>query len=993
MNNKNRAKPCTKSKTRVCAWNIRRGFDSKHKEIQNFLENEQIHIAALLEIDLRNVCEKNPPAMEGFSTLLPLALNKVRLAVFVKTELMSKLKIRRDLMTTEIPTIWLELTGHRKVMICAVYREWSPKDGSSAAASEAMDSLCSQIRKAATLSKNIIVMGDINLCSEKWNSSTYQHRGLSVKFRECLSEAGFTQIEVGMTYYSDHRSVNGSYASSALDQVHVSDTGLVENCRAIKNGMSDHLPVVVEVKVKQSHNTKRPERLVRSFKQYSPQKFRSVLASMPWESLATLSNVDEQVEEYERLTKLALDACAPKKLIKQRENYKSGLSSETKELIRQRDLLRRKALKSKSCPDQDSLWDEYRSLRNRVVSALRRDDFKHMQAKFNSIKSIADTWAAVNYVTGAQRGKEEMKLEHEGKTLTDHQDIAEALNGFFVEKVNKLKQEIRPSVVGDPFAKLRENQRNGREAKFELCTVSQNEVEKAIRSLKPKTSAGLDEVSNKLLKDGAPVLVIPLTLIINNSIQSGQFPKSWKKAKVSAIHKKGDHDQAKNYRPVSGLPSASKVLEAVVLEQLKVKCESLKIIPNSQHGFRAGMSTLTALAQMHNSWVDSVDRGNYVGVLLFDLSAAFDTLEMPLLLEKLKLYGAGESVIKWLGSFMSEREQLVQVEGTLSKSLNLQYGVPQGSRLSPFLFLLYVADLPLWTGEAQISGYADDTSASVSASNWEDLKKGLQTTCEEVINYMALNGLKANPTKTGLLVMRPKGSSATEEMSIKVSGDKVIKESTSEKILGIQVSNSLTWKEQLAHLHSTLMQRVSIFSRVARRLPRVNLLPVLDGLVTSIIRYCLPLFAMPRTSEEDPLQGEWKSLQTVYNKAVRAVLHVSLKDHRRTTDLFESAGLLSINQLACETIITLVWKTLSGKCQGAQSLLQVRKSNSQIYTRSKEAVFLKENGHTKLTKQTLQNKGAKLWNLNSAKEIRETVDKLKHVPKTTIKEFVKTMPF
>ncbi len=109
------------------------------------------------------------------------------------------------------------------------------------------------------------------------------------------------------------------------------------------------------------------------------------------------------------------------------------------------------------------------------------------------------------------------------------------------------------------------------------------------------------------------------------------------------------------------------------------------------------------------------------------------------------------------------------------------------------------------------------------------------------MSYMALNGLKANPSKTGLIVFRPRGSADSESVSIRVSGEDVIKESRSEKILGIHISNTLTWKDQLASVHTVLLQRVSLFNRLTRRLPKVNLQPVLDGLVTSVIRYCLPL--------------------------------------------------------------------------------------------------------------------------------------------------------
>ncbi len=149
---------------------------------------------------------------------------------------------------------------------------------------------------------------------------------------------------------------------------------------------------------------------------------------------------------------------------------------------------------------------------------------------------------------------------------------------------------------------------------------------------------------------------------------------------------------------------------------------------------------------------------------------------------------------------------------------------------------------------------------------------------------------------------------------------------------------------------------------------------------------------MPRTSEDDPLQGEWKGLQTLYNQAVRAMLHVSLKDHRKTKELFHSAGLLSINQLACQAILSLVWKTASGKCQGAQGLFQKRSCSSHMHTRSQESMWLEGNNRSKLTKQSLQSTGAKLWNL-CPKELKNTIFTLDHVPKRQIRELVTHLPF
>ena len=158
---------------------------------------------------------------------------------------------------------------------------------------------------------------------------------------------------------------------------------------------------------------------------------------------------------------------------------------------------------------------------------------------------------------------------------------------------------------------------------------------------------------------GLEVLAAPLTEVINRSIISGIVPEAWKEGIVVPILKKGDAKELKNYRPVSCLTAASKVLEKVVCEQLTRFVEVNKILPNNQHGFRANRSTMTALTAMQKEWMKNSEDGLLTGVLVWDLSSAFDTLDVELFLEKIKIYGSESVTIDWFRSFLSGRTQRV----------------------------------------------------------------------------------------------------------------------------------------------------------------------------------------------------------------------------------------------------------------------------------------------------------------------------------------------
>ena len=146
-----------------------------------------------------------------------------------------------------------------------------------------------------------------------------------------------------------------------------------------------------------------------------------------------------------------------------------------------------------------------------------------------------------------------------------------------------------------------------------------------------KKSKGKDGISQECLLQGLDVLAAPLTQIINTSIMTGTFPEEWKEAIVVPIHKKEDKKEMKNYRPVSCLVAASKVLEKVVCQQLTQFVETHGLLPNSQHGFRSGRSTMTALSSMQKDWIHNSEEGFLTGILIWDLSAAFDTVDTEIL--------------------------------------------------------------------------------------------------------------------------------------------------------------------------------------------------------------------------------------------------------------------------------------------------------------------------------------------------------------------------
>ena len=132
---------------------------------------------------------------------------------------------------------------------------------------------------------------------------------------------------------------------------------------------------------------------------------------------------------------------------------------------------------------------------------------------------------------------------------------------------------------------------------------------------------------------------LPLNFFASNAAaqfyQEGKFPDKWKESIVCPILKKGDPQDTKNYRPISCLVTASKVLEKIVCDQFTDYLEKNKLLPENQHGFRAHRSTATALTAMQKEWAANTEEGLITGILIWDLSAAYDTVNTELLYSKI----------------------------------------------------------------------------------------------------------------------------------------------------------------------------------------------------------------------------------------------------------------------------------------------------------------------------------------------------------------------
>ena len=285
-------------------------------------------------------------------------------------------------------------------------------------------------------------------------------------------------------------------------------------------------------------------------------------------------------------------------------------------------------------------------------------------------------------------------------------NIADKFNEYFTEIGPSLASEIDVSNKSPLNTYLT----SPCTSSFYFKYTNPSGILKIIEGLKPKSSAGYDHLSSKVLKDIADIVSTPLSIIINQSLCSGIFPSKLKIAKVIPLFKKGDIQLFGNYRPISLLSSVSKVFEKAAYGQLYEYFSSHALFYDSQYRFRKYHSTELAALELIDRIHKEIDENEIPFSVFLDLSKAFDTLDTDILLHKLQYYGITGTTLDWFRSYLTERYQYVDYNGASSSMKLLTTGVSQGSILRPLLFIIYMNDIHTVSNNLNFILYADDTT-------------------------------------------------------------------------------------------------------------------------------------------------------------------------------------------------------------------------------------------------------------------------------------------
>ena len=399
-------------------------------------------------------------------------------------------------------------------------------------------------------------------------------------------------------------------------------------------------------------------------------------------------------------------------------------------------------------------------------------------------------------------------------------------------------------------------------------------------------------------------IIDSITAIINESLCSGIVPSCFKHAIVSPLIKKpgSDAEVLKNYRPVSNLPFISKILEKVVASQIHTHLEKFELLEEHQSAYRKMHNTETALLKIFNDLLTNADNKKISILVMLDLSAAFDTIDHCILVDRLASFGFGGNVLNLFHSYLTNCTQSVSINNTTSETVNLEFGVPQGSVMGPIMYTLYTTPLGALIRRHGIDFhmYADDTQIYVSmeSSQLPEEKRRLELCLEDVKSWMLSNKLKLNDDKTEIIVCNPRQFDF--ELDNILVGGESINPSSCARNLGVIIDNKLGMTDHISHMCKVIYLELRRLKQASKYLNESSMKKLTSSFILSRLDYCNSLFVNLPTYQ----------LQKLQNYAARIIFNKPRKSH--VTPLLLDLHWLPIKARIDYKIAMLVYKCLNG---------------------------------------------------------------------------------
>ena len=719
--------------------------------------------------------------------------------------------------------------------------------------------------------KHCFLMGDFNVNLLQSNAQGFSH-----DFIELILSASFLPTITKPTRVTDR-------SATLIDNIFTNMQDLPLESGIVVSDISDHYPIFCRTTFLDTRDNTRTSKIkTRRLNARNLERLNENLSTIDWQQIYITEDVNEAYDSFISILKDQFDICIP--FSEQESNYKKIPRSPwvTKSVLRSINRKNNLFYKYKTNPN-DKTREKYTRYKNILTNVLRQAKKQYYAMQFELNKSnMRNTWKIINRTLNRNNKMQKIiKIKSETNNIIEEpQTIAETFNLYFSQIGQKLAETI--PTTGSKFDNYLGNHNP---STLFFVPTDREEIIGIINKLEGKKSSGHDEIDNFLLKTIILSIATPLAYIFNLSLSSGIVPDNIKIAKVIPIFKKGDTSETKNYRPISILPSLSKVLERIVFIRTTDFLNKHNIFCESQFGFRANHNTTQAILKCIDTLSCSIDQHLHTIAIFLDFSKAFDTINHDILLVKLSHYGVRGKALEWFRNYLSNRKQFVQIDNHNSELRPISCGVPQGSILGPLLFIIYINDFYKSSDVLSFILFADDSNLFYSHANPITLFSTVNLELKRVVEWVKANKLSLNILKTNFMIF----SNTLRHLPGDILLDNTpLNRVTSTKFLGLMIDDKLKWNIHIQNISKTVSRNIGVMNKLRHFFPKSTLFTLYFSLILPYLNYGIMAWGNANKYLTD-------KMFILQKKIIRIIHNAPVRSH--TDNLFYNSNILKFPDL------------------------------------------------------------------------------------------------
>ena len=827
---------------RVLQWNAD-GLNTKIPELRTFLQDHEIDIAMIQESKLTPT--KETPKIQGYISLR--ADRKYAeypgggLITYIMDNLAYKShgRTQRGIVETQSFSIqqsaskWLKFTNVYIPPKAEADISWIP------------------------IPTRGVIAGDLNGHSRLWDETQpADKRGEAILDYILLNDLAFLNDGTGTRINKD------SLVESSPDVTLVNQT-LEDKCKwtVMEDIGSDHLPIVTQIDDGTTRLVNRMGRKARwkkndvNWKAFAEEVESNMKQTDPNKSLKV------RVAEFTATLIAAGYNHIGKTMPKRSKVY---MSPAIRTLVKKRNRLRR------NVKEHREEWiAAVEETRDAIVES-QRERWVDYVTDLESDGDPAKVWRVIRSLDGSpDTPSPNEALRHNNKDVTSDYKKADIFGQHYAS-VNKLtfdkderdrnracKQRVNsPSVDNESCSKF-----------------SISELKDAIKRMRKRGAPGPDDIPPSFIQNLGPTALETLLGLFNDSFFKGMVPQVWKLANIIPILKSGKPaSRLDSFRPISLTSCVGKTLERMINNRLYSLAENNGWISNRQAGFRKGRSCEDQILRFTQNISDGFQESpaRRTVMLLLDYSKAYDRVWCQDLILSMSEKGVPGTMLRWINNFLENRIARVEVNGCQGKKAHMKQGLPQGSVLSPLLFLFFINEFAeLLPDHTDCALFADDASLWTSNCSLDTAQDNLQESVKIIEEWSKKKKLIINTDKgkTESTFFTTDPAEAIFKPEIKLLG-KDIHYNPNPKFLGIELDRTLSFQKHIKTVTGKVVGKCKMLAALSTKTwgwQKKNMRSVYITAVRSIMDYAAPAW-QPFCSKT-----QLQHLDVAQNKALRIV--------------------------------------------------------------------------------------------------------------------------